>query len=192
MRHNLFYRRCIVSMLSSITILVAHVRAEGSRHIPLSAVSDVIITRTSAQVSGSVWVDSNCDGIKNNELLLSLDDAYIILMVDAGSDGVFNKGDGALIYKPDVNGVWKSGQVPIEFLDNNFLYKPITYGIAVGAATARGWGYVPSPPGGDSILGPAPQYISAGFTLTDGEQKQVGPIGLCPVQTRILLPRVSR
>lgn len=129
-----------------------------------------------AEVRGSVWVDTDCDGWKEpGEPPLA--NSPIVQFINTGADRVLTFGDRGQTLYTNFDGTWASGNVSIDDFDG------ISYvsAIAIGPGSAAALGYKPAPPGGDSILSGAPFYASPTFSLTKDEVRQLSPIGVCPL-----------
>jgi hypothetical protein len=129
-----------------------------------------------AEVRGSVWVDSDCDGWKESGEP-PLANSPIVQFINAGPDRVLNTGDTGQRYFTDANGNWATDLVPIGDFDGIDM----VFAVAVGPGSAAALGYRPSPPDRDSMLSGPPFYASATFTLVKDEIQQLGPIGVCPL-----------
>jgi hypothetical protein len=129
-----------------------------------------------AEVRGSVWVDTDCDGWKEpGEPPLA--NSPIVQFINAGPDRVLNEGDKGFSYGTDADGNWDSGKGSIDDFDG----VPYVLAVAVGPGSAAALGYKPTLPGADSILSGAPFYASPTFSLIKDEIRQLGPIGVCPL-----------
>lgn len=129
-----------------------------------------------AEVRGSVWVDTNCDGWKGaGEPPLA--NSPIVQFINTGPDHVLTPGDKGFTFGTDANGNWDAGKGSIDDFDG----VPYVLAVAVGKGSAASLGYKPSPTGADSILSGPPNYASATFSLTKDEVHQLGPIGVCPL-----------
>jgi hypothetical protein len=144
-----------------------------------------------AEVRGSVWVDSDCDGWKEpGEPPVA--NSPIMQFINTGADRVLTTGDRGQTLYTNQDGTWESGQVSIDDFDGI----PYVSAIAVGKGSAAALGYKPAPAGGDSILSGAPFYASPTFSLVKDEIRQLGPIGVCPLDAglnyRAYLPLTIR
>jgi hypothetical protein len=129
-----------------------------------------------AEVRGSVWVDTDCDGWKEpGEPPLA--NSPIVQFINAGPDRVLNTGDKGQRYFTDESGDWATELVPIGDFDG----VDMVFAVAVGRGSSADLGYKPTPSGGDSILSGAPFYASSPFSLVQDEIRQLGPIGVCPL-----------
>lgn len=137
-------------------------------------------------VIGHVWVDTNCDGVKDpNEGVAA--NLGIVQFVNTGRDRILNKGDSAMVRHTDEQGNWKVRNQPVnDFLDG----QPMVYAVAVGVGSAAALGYKPSPEGKDTIL-KGPTFASATFQVQDGQTLNVGEIGVCPLP-KVFLPAVRK
>lgn len=140
-------------------------------------------------VSGHVWLDSDCDGIKeSNES--NVIHAGVVQVVNTGADRILNKGDMAQTYYTDSQGYWKTNQMPVNDFDN----QPLLFAVAVGEGSAATLGYKVSPSGGDSILSGS-NHASPTFQLQGGVTLQIGEIGLCPLSAnqsfKVYLPTLQ-
>lgn len=136
-------------------------------------------------VIGHVWIDSNCDGIKD-EGEGNAANLGIVQFVNTGLDRVLNTGDKAVVFHTDASGNWKGQNIPVNFIDD----LPTVYAVAVGKGSAAALGYKPSPEGPDNIL-KGPTFASATFQLQDGQTLNVGEIGVCPLP-KVFLPAVRK
>jgi hypothetical protein len=140
----------------------------------------------SATVTGHVWVDANCNGIKE----VSEGNAAhfgIVQFINTGNDRVLNTGDKGLLLHTDANGNWKATNVRVFHLIDE---KPLVYAVAVGKGSAAALGYKPSPEGPDTIL-KGPTFASDTFQVHDGQTLNVGEIGICPLP-KVFLPSVRK
>lgn len=145
---------------------------------------------TRGNVAGHVWLDADCDGIKDTGEG-NVANLGIVQLVNTGRDRILNPGDGAITAYTDVHGNWLATNQPVnDFLDG----QPWLYAVAVGEGTAAGLGYKVSPESGDSILS-GPTHASATFQVEAGVTKQMGEIGLCPLSAgqniKIYLPMLQ-
>lgn len=171
---------------SGLTLLVLVCIASAFLFRPIVQAEQPIQV-ASGDIAGHVWLDTNCDGIKDTGEG-DVPNTGIVQIVNTGADRVLNPGDRAQTYYTDAQGNWlvKSARV------NDFDGQPIIRAVAVGKGSAALLGYKPSPPGGDNILrGPEFGYASETFQLQDGVTLQLGEIGVCPLP-RVLLPVVVR
>jgi hypothetical protein len=137
-------------------------------------------------VAGHVWIDTNCDGIKDQ----GEGDAAnlgIVQLVNAGDDRVLNSGDRAETYFTDTKGNWEAKNRSVNHILDG---QPLVYAVAVGKGSAAALGYKPSPEGPDNIL-KGPTFASATFQLQDGQTLNVGEIGVCPLP-KVFLPAVRK
>jgi hypothetical protein len=138
------------------------------------------------KVTGHVWLDLNCNGIKET----GEGDASnlgIVQLVNTGRDRVLNTGDQAQVYYTDIDGNWETDLISVnDFLDG----QPWVFAVAVGKGSAAALGYKPSPEGPDTIL-KGPTFASDTFQLHDGQTLNVGEIGVCPLP-KVFLPSVRK
>jgi hypothetical protein len=137
-------------------------------------------------VAGHVWIDLNCDGIKDQ----GEGDAAnlgIVQLVNTGNDRILNTGDQAQVYYTDAQGNWEARNRSINSVVDG---QAIVFAIAVGKGSAAALGYRPSPEGKDTIL-KGPTFASATFQLQDGVTLNVGEIGVCPLP-KVFLPSVRK
>jgi hypothetical protein len=137
-------------------------------------------------VAGHVWIDVNCDGVKNvgegNASNLG-----IIQLVNTGDDRILNTGDQAQVYYTDSQGNWEAKNRSVNHIIDG---QPYVYAVAVGKGSAAALGYRPSPEGPDTIL-KGPTFASDTFQLQDGQTLNVGEIGICPLP-KVFLPSVRK
>jgi hypothetical protein len=138
-------------------------------------------------ITGHVWLDNNCDGIKDIGEA-NVPNMGIVQLVNTGTDRVLNPGDHAQTLYTDAQGNWLATGVRVSDFDGI----PSLWAVAVGKGSAALLGYKPSIPGGDNILrGPEFGYASETFQLQEGVTLQLGEIGVCPLP-RLYLPVVQK
>jgi hypothetical protein len=138
------------------------------------------------KVAGHVWVDLNCNGVKEaNEGNAS--NLGIVQLVNTGDDRILNAGDSARTYYTDQQGNWITNELSV---NNIFDGLPHVMAVAVGKGSAAALGYKPSPEGPDTIL-KGPTFASDTFQVHDGQTLNVGEIGVCPLP-KVFLPSVRK
>ena len=141
-------------------------------------------------VSGHVWLDSDCNGIKDADEG-SVANTGIVQFIGTGDDRILNPGDHAITIYTDTEGNWTATDQRVYGIDDGLS---LLYAVAVGEGTAAALRYKVSPEGGDSIL-TGPTHASPTFELVDGGTRMLGEIGVCPLlagqKFKIYLPSMQ-
>jgi hypothetical protein len=170
--------------LTILSLVIAMDLSVSAFAAPLESVEPAAVAR--GDVAGSVWIDMNCNGIKEIGEAPAAN-LRIVQLVHTGDDRMLNAGDKASVHTTDAQGNWIATGVRVNLITDE---QPALYAIAVGKGSAAVLGYKPSPEGPDTIL-KGPTFASDTFQLHDGQTLNVGEIGVCPLP-KVFLPSVRK